>query len=401
MRCCVSGLRGSTSAGASTWDGEKESMAIPVQVKIVRQGAGALAAWRNAYPEGQLDLRGVDLNSADLRDANLRDADLGDADLSNANLHNADLRDADLRYANLSHADLSSAHLNYAHLNSADLRATNFSSAVLTSADLSFADLRDANLSKVHINRDTKFEEVMVNEGTVGLGPWVFSSKRSIVREIEFPPEYHQAGVSIMNYFATVLRQKYPDIPATIQISQENLIVWMTIETDDGHREIVEQTLEDYGLVVSGEQEPSSLLPDQIDILRLENQLTFAYAQLDNERRILQVTQANYEERFRELISAVTHLRELVSGQQRHADRLVDMLELQTFTPLRALLDRGLTEADEAEVKRLLRETGQHNPSLLRRLAEQITAGAAGGTIGSANAELLVPWLQDVIQRMF
>ena len=124
-----------------------------------------------------------------------------------------------------------------------------------------------------------------------------------------------------MHYFATILRQKYPDMPVTVQISQENLRVQMTIETKEEHREIVEQVLEEYGLVVSGNQSPSTLLPDPMDVLRLENQVTFAHAQLDNERRILEITQAHYKERFKELISEVTHRREVVCGEQRHAGR--------------------------------------------------------------------------------
>lgn len=122
--------------------------------------------------------------------------------------------------------------------------------------------------------------------------------------------------------------------------------------------------------------------------------------QLDNERRILQVTQANYEERFKELMSEVTHLRELVSGQQRHADRLVDVLELQAFSPLRTLLDRGLTEDYEAEVKRMLTEVGQQNPRLFQRLAEGLTTGAIGGAIGDISANLLMPWSQEVANQL-
>ncbi len=104
-----------------------------------------------------------------------------------------------------------------------------------------------------------------------------------------------------MNSFAEVMRQKYPEVLATVQITQDDLIVRMTIETDDGHREIVEQMLKEYGLVVSGNLPPSALLPNSMDVLRLENQLAIVNTQLDNARRILQVTQANYEARIESL----------------------------------------------------------------------------------------------------
>jgi hypothetical protein len=72
----------------------------------------------------------------------------------------------------------------------------------------------------------------------------------NIIRSIEFPPEYHQAGLTILNYFGTLINQRYPEIPVTVRIEQEGLKVRLTIQTPGGHREIVEQTLQAYGLVV-------------------------------------------------------------------------------------------------------------------------------------------------------
>lgn len=55
------------------------------------------------------------------------------------------------------------------------------------------------------------------------------------------------------------------------------------------------------------------------------------------------------------------------------------------------LLERGLTEADEAAVKCMLAETGQQSPGTLPRLAK---------AIAGANAALLTPWLQDVAREV-
>ncbi len=335
-------------------------MANPEHVKIVLQRAAAIAAWRKAHPGERLDLDGADLAGVNLDGAHLQGVNLQAASLDGAHLQASYLQGADLHGAFLSNADLTGAH----------------------------------------INRETNFHGVSVSGNTKGLGPWIFNPEKYILREIEFPPEYKQAGIGVMNYFAEVMEQKYPDIPVNVQIAQEGTLVRMTLETDDGHREVVERTLEEYGLVVAGKQAAATLLPDPMDILRLENQLAIVNTQLDNERRILQVTQANYEKRFKELMSEVTHLREPVSGQQRHADRLVDVLELQAFSPLRTLLDRGLTEDDEAEVKRMLTEVGQQNPRLFQRLAEGLTTGAIGGAIGDISANLLMPWSQEVTNQL-
>ncbi len=322
-------------------------MANPEHVGVLKQGAVALATWRRAHPGERLELREADLQGAHL----LR------AILQGAILQGADLQRAYLQGANLQHA-------------------------YLTSADLSIA----------RIDRHTKFDDVTVDNETKGIGPWVFNPEKYIIRETEFPPEYHQAGVGIMNYFATVLRQKYPDIPATVQISQEVRTVRMTIETEPAYREIIEKALEDYGLIVAGQRPPSALLSDTTDVIRLENQLRLTQVQLESERRALQLTEQQSPPRIESLEDDVAHLRLLVGGQLHHAKRLIDVLDLQAFAPLRALLDRRLSEADETEVKRLLTGAGQQNPHWLKQLADGIAAGAIGGS----NAALLAPWLQEV-----
>ena len=278
-------------------------------------------------------------------------------------------------------------NLTRANLSGATLREANLSGADLSSANLSSANLSGADLTSAQINRQTNFEGVIVSGRTQGVGPWIFNPDQYIIREIEFPPEYRQAGIGIMHYFAEVMRDKYPNIPATVQITQEELTVRMTIETDTGHRDIVERTLEEYGLVVSGQRQPAELLPNAIDVFRLENQLSLTKVQLESERRALQLMEQQYSYRIESLEGEVVHLRQLVGDQLRHADRLVDVLEVQAFAPLRPLLDRGLTEADKAEVQRILTEAGQQSPGLLQRLAEQITSGAIGGM----SAALLTP----------
>lgn len=372
-------------------------MANPEHVKIITQGADAIAAWRKMHPKWRLDLRAAHLVGAQLQCVNLQRADLQGAQLQGANLQRANLEGTNLQRANLEGAQLQRVNLQRANLEGAQLQIANLEGAALWYANLNNANFENAyldgaDLTTAYFNRQTQFDGISISGETKGLGPWVFNPEKYVIREIEFPPEYHQAGVGIMNYFSTVLRQKYPDIPATIQITQEELTVRLTIETDNGHREIIEQTLEEYGLVVSGHRQPSELLPDAVDVFRLENQLSLTRVQLESERRALQLTEQQYSRRIESLEEEVAHLRQLVGDQLRHADRLVDVLELQAFAPLRPLLDRGLTEADEAEVKRLLTEAGQHNPGMLQRLAEAIAAG----TIGGAGGTLLAEWLKQV-----
>ncbi|MEP5236025.1 MAG: LuxR C-terminal-related transcriptional regulator, partial [Cyclobacteriaceae bacterium] len=59
----------------------------------------------------------------------------------------------------------------------------------------------------------------------LGLIKWELSTKNRIIRNIEFQAEYLQSGISIMNYFSTILQQKQPDLNSIVRIEQEGLRV--------------------------------------------------------------------------------------------------------------------------------------------------------------------------------
>lgn len=277
-------------------------MANPEHVAIVNQGAEAIAAWREAHPGEQLDLLWSNLQGANFQGATLQGATLRAVRLQGANFQGADLRAADLRAANLQGATLGKADLQEATLQGADLQG---------------AVLSDANLTGAHITRETNFDGVTVNGNTKGLGPWVFNPEKYILREIEFPREYKQAGIGVMNYFAEVMEQKYPDIPVNVQIAQEGMLVRMTIETDDGVREIVEQTLEEYALVISGKRQPAGFLDDAISLMRLENKFDVVKMELQAERRanrLLEMYGSEQKARIEHLETEVRELRQIVGN---------------------------------------------------------------------------------------
>lgn len=71
-------------------------MAHQEHVEVVKQGAAAIAEWRDSNAGVMLDLGGADLSWADLGGANLGEANLGGADLRGANLRAANLYGANL-----------------------------------------------------------------------------------------------------------------------------------------------------------------------------------------------------------------------------------------------------------------------------------------------------------------
>jgi len=128
-------------------------MANPEHVKLVRQGAAAIAAWRLRNPGVPLDLSGADLREASLAKANLNGAHLAGARATNASLPEARLRAANLMQADFSGSDLTKADLTVANLFAALLVEADLTGASLLSANFFAADLTRAKFTRSYLVR--------------------------------------------------------------------------------------------------------------------------------------------------------------------------------------------------------------------------------------------------------
>lgn len=113
------------------------------------------------------------------------------------------------------------------------------------------------------------------------------SKKAKVERSIEFKPEHYQAGLGILSYFGTVLRNKYPDQNATVKIEQNDLTVRMIIETNDGNTEVIEKALHEYELLLSGEVKPDEFYLSPIHVLEFKTQFRIFELQIESQRDII------------------------------------------------------------------------------------------------------------------
>ncbi|QDU13604.1 Secreted effector protein pipB2 [Gimesia maris] len=140
-------------------------MANEDHVRIVWEGAEAIAKWRSQFPGERLDLSNAvfikheaedaitpDLEDADLSYAILTDAILENVNLKSANLANANLRNANLRNAILSSSKMEKVDLSSAHLENAKLLYTELSGARLSNAKFKEADLRHSLFIRANLN---------------------------------------------------------------------------------------------------------------------------------------------------------------------------------------------------------------------------------------------------------
>lgn len=133
------------------------------------------------------------------------------------------------------------------------------------------------------------------------LVPFFSEKERLFERSIEFPPEYHQAGIGILNFFGTYLRERYPQADAVVRIEQEGLKVRLIIQGKNGAREVVEKALQEYQLIVSQEAPPEALVDNQRFVLELRQELRIAQVRIEGQKDIL----ALQESRIDQLLSII------------------------------------------------------------------------------------------------
>jgi len=147
-------------------------MANPEHVKIVKQGAEAIAKWCKHNPRKRFDLSRAELGEANLRSANLRSANL-----KGANLEGADLSFCLFPYTDFTNANLSGTELSYSSFNLAKMENARLNDATLGRTHFSGAKMNNANLrgSQAAFAVFSEIEFTGVNFTNVWLQSTIFS----------------------------------------------------------------------------------------------------------------------------------------------------------------------------------------------------------------------------------
>lgn len=140
-----------------------------------------------------------------------------------------------------------------------------------------------------------------------------------IDRSIEFPPEYQQAGLGILSFFASYLNENYPDEQATVRIEQSGLSVRMIVESNSGNTEVIERALHEYELIVSGKERIDKFTTSEKLMLELRNELRVAKFRLESQQDIITLQNLN-RQRNEDQIDGLMKLlgAGLKSGSEKH-----------------------------------------------------------------------------------
>lgn len=193
------------------------------------------------------------------------------------------------------------------------------------------------------------------------------SEELKIDRCIEFTPEYYQAGLAILTYFGSILREKYPEQNATIKIEQHNLTVRMIIESVDGNIEVIEKALHEYELVLKGQKSAEEFYLSPIKALELKNQLNIFKFQVESQKEIIALQRGqilSLEDIVDKALAPITHppvtiINQLNNTQTTHInhqkelnqsyDDLDKLIDLADKDSLKKRLERALAAIDVAQ----------------------------------------------------
>ena len=227
-----------------------------------------------------------------------------------------------------------------------------------------------------------------------------------IQRSLVFKPEHKQAGISILSYFSEVVNQKYPDINVKIKIEQEQSTVRMIVETPKGEIKKIEETLDQYGMVVQGQIPPNQLLHNPLEIMALEQKLERSALELRHTKELLDTAKIYNKENKEKIFQLEDQVKSLhnIIGESLRGTKSAHLL-------IRKLLDKynsndivkdsleliekkisvGIKPSDKKEIKQTLESIKRENPKVLKELSDFVK-----GSITGVGGNLLYSWIITV-----
>jgi len=222
-----------------------------------------------------------------------------------------------------------------------------------------------------------------------------YTTAGMVVRCIEFPPEYHSAGVNILSYFSTFLRKNYPNSETSVKIEQEGLKVRMILDPLDGDRVIIEKALSDYGRFFCGELPAEGITNNKLLILELKQQRRMAEMQLEYTRDLLEIERRHNQqlaiqsksvnEQYYEVVKTISRSLESKPGELKELKAIINSVarnisntSRDALTLLEKKLEKGITEKDKQEVTHALVTLKEDEPGVFERVRAFIESAASG-----------------------
>lgn len=234
----------------------------------------------------------------------------------------------------------------------------------------------------------------------------------AIIREIEFPPEYIHAGITILSNFSSLIRDKYKNEEIKVSIQQEGAKVTLIIEGEGGVRERIEETLYEYGLVLSGQEPIEILTDDPYKIAELKQQLRIAQIQLENQKELLEIEKrhnlqienknTSIESQYKEMIKIISNslsdkgeensfLRTLITA----ANSTQSETAKSSLNALIGIIENQTQNENKKVVVESLQSIRQNDPGAFKQITD-FAKSCTSSMVGSA----LYSWIIPIINSL-
>lgn len=214
-----------------------------------------------------------------------------------------------------------------------------------------------------------------------------------IKRVIKFEPEFKQSGVSILSYFSNIISTKYPGLDVSISIEQQGNLVTLIVELPDGSKELIEQELHEYGLVVLGNKSPESYLDDPLQAMMLKNKLEISALEAKQTRELLYSERAHYSSRIDSLEKQIEFLTKAFDSQQNQLYQSAEYIRTSSTTEseqvtlalntIAELIENNSYSSCGDEISSNLSLVQQESPTVIDKINELIIKGSISGAAGN------------------
>jgi tetratricopeptide (TPR) repeat protein len=225
------------------------------------------------------------------------------------------------------------------------------------------------------------------------------TSENTIKKSISFEPKYHTAGLTILQNFGSLLNKEYPNGDVAFTIEQKGMKITMVIEHPYGKKEIVEDYLNRYGLVVIGELPPEEFFNDPVAIMDLKRQIINLEADIkwaNEKQRMLEGTISNQDSTinyFQEQLKGVlSNGHNVLTSSNNSIDKLIELTK-NYDNNINNLVEQLIASAKSEDIESLnsiSTELMSKSPNVSEKIKEFVTTTIASA---SGNAPAWVDFL--------
>lgn len=205
-----------------------------------------------------------------------------------------------------------------------------------------------------------------------------------LVKELNIPPEYHRAGVTILQGFISLLQERFPGSGFSSTIRQDGLKLTLIVHGVDGKKFEVTEFLDCFGLVVMGRAPISTVTGDPISAMELRHQLELAKMQISTQREINSLLKSNHDQRIQSLETRERWM-------QNQIGLAITSLSSELANVISLLSKSSSVAKAFAEVQSTLEKPieKEEKASLLKKSLEKVTTdGLAPGVAASVKSLL-------------